>query len=187
MNLKSTSEQTILYERLLSNVHPDLVAAAFSAAAMAALAKHYGSNTAPAIAYPYSTVSSKRLVWEVVETEVPGFGPLHGVSDLIFIKAGFIGAHIGLALRDGGSFWDCLHRAQFYSRQLIEQYRRYGVRPEQIATSQLHWGQEKLALFTLLMRYESQMIEHAIVAITTAIQTVARSLSTQLLARPYKP
>lgn len=178
MTVRSTLKKTNP-SSLFTTAPPDLVAAAFSAAAMAALAMHYGPDIGPAdIEQCTTTTDGGKFVWKATQTYLPGYGPLNGILDLSIIKAGFIGAYIGLALRTGERprYW--VDRA-WTCRQLVEHYKRYGFPPEQIvAANRCGWG-DILALHTLLMHYEYVIFATAIDLINGVTQTVDWSQSSR--------
>ena len=133
MEPKNLTIRQHVSDSILATVHPELVAVAFCAAGMAALAWHFGIEVMPAIRQRYDCAAGPAVVWEIDERVLPGYGPLQGVFDREIIRAGFVGAQIGLSLQDGSCGVEFVHRTRPRHAQLNALYKRFGLRPEQTA------------------------------------------------------
>ena len=153
----------------LATAPPELVAAAFAAASMAALAQHFGTTVTPAIIQRHSCAAGGLLVWEADQRILPGYGPLHGPLDRAVIKAGFVGAHMGMVLQNRCCNIGFSRRAIMRRDQLSAQYMRYGVRPDRAPFEYKRTAEDLRALQVLLTGCADLILTRAAALITVAI------------------
>lgn len=170
MDLKKPDKECFLSGGILAMAGSSLTAASFSASCRSALARHYGTDVAPAICHHHSTMPDGKIGWEADRRILPGYGPLYGHVELSIVKAGLVGEEIGLTLRDGIGSAKFVDRLASRVGDLEKECKRYGTPPATMHSTRQHATNDMLLVFFLLIRFYEQITMDAFRLIRAAME-----------------